>query len=213
MNETPTRTWLKEVETLLEELQPVLQQNIRTLKHDLKPEGDLLKNLLQTEIEKQEAIVERIEESKNRLKFLIYDPDPKKPDEPIEHELEDDTGFIVSMPNGKKIGCTNASDTYSKTLIELGITRVMEKVKDLKLCKNGIPLVDTHKHHKYIDNHPRHDLKRAYTPYIYEHEGETYYIFTSMSNPDKEKLLLKIAKLLSETLEIDRPENAELHSG
>ncbi|MDE0316635.1 MAG: hypothetical protein OXM61_17250 [Candidatus Poribacteria bacterium] len=208
MNETPTNTWLKEIYDLLEELKPVLQQSIRTLEQDLKPEGDLLSNLLQTEIERQKALVERTQRGKERLQYILYEPKNQKNPiiiDPDTDEIDPDTKFIVTMPNGKKIGCKSASDTYSKILIGLGIKRVMEKVKDLNLSKNGVPLVTTDRHPKYVDNHPEHSLKRAYTPYIYEHEGETYYIFTSMPNSDKEESLLKIAELLNETLEINCP--------
>lgn len=207
MNETPTNTWLKEIADLLEELQPVLQQNIRTLEHDLKPEGDLLKNLLQTEIEKQEALVKRIKEGKERLKYLLYEPKNQKNPiviDPDTDEMHPDTEFIVTMPDGKKIGCKHASDTYTQTLIGLGIARVMEEVKKLKLCWCGVPLVDTDKHSKYVDKHPTHNLKKPYHHNSYEHECKTYYIMTNMRDNKKEEFLLEIAKLLNVSLEIER---------
>ncbi|GEM_PF-1453133 len=210
MNETPTKTWLKEIVKLLEELQPVLQQNIRTLEHDLKPEGSLLKNLLQTEIKKQEALVERIKEAKERGKYLLYDPDPKTSDE--SDGIHSDTEFIVTMPNGKKIGCKDASETYSKTLIGLGITRVMEQVKDKNLYHLGIPLVDTDKHSLY---ERKRDGKRRGNNlgcFPHEYEGITYYIMTNMDNDDKEKFLTDIAKLLNVSLKIDRPEKESISS-
>ena len=88
MQETP-ETLLEETSELLDALAPVVQRNIDALQHNPNP---LLQHLIQQEIERQDSLLQRVEEMRERLNGYLNPREevPQPGDVPQQDEVVDD---------------------------------------------------------------------------------------------------------------------------
>lgn len=157
------RELLTETSNLLEDLEPILQRSISSLKEDINPQTGMMRCLLQAEIEIQQEVLERVEEMHGRVSDFL---DPELPEFP-----EISGPLRVTMSYGTVICRRYGSDTFVEAIEEIGI----EKVKRLPILINGIPLVATHNNH----------------PYTTKKLGD-YYIIVHTSTPKKVEILRRI---------------------
>ena len=134
MNEE--RNLLTEASNLLEDLEPILRKGIDSLYYDLNPQTGMLQQLLQQEIELQEELLARIQETSGRIDdFLNPDQDLIHPAGPLN----------VIMSNGEQIRLRYGSDTFIEAIERLGI----ERVKRLGIKYGQFPVVGTEPHRYY----------------------------------------------------------------
>lgn len=102
---------------------------------------------------------------------------PPPPDPPSWNR-----GLLVTMPNEEKINHKVAASTFTEVIEKLGI----ERVRNLELQVNRIPLIST-------AEHPAYDQRKS---------GQ-YYIMTNTDTKTKKRLLEEIATELRESLKVE----------
>ena len=102
--------------TLLEELKPLLQENVGRLQQEARQQEPLMQRLLETEIASQEALIPRIRESVEHLQAILSE----KPTPPQNLSVP----LVVTMPDGETIAESTGIDTFIKVIEMLGIERV-----------------------------------------------------------------------------------------
>ena len=155
MQET-SETLLEGTSELLNMLMPVVKRSIDALQHDPNP---LLQHLIQQEVERQEDLLQRIEEMKGRLQEYLNPPEETAHQDESESDLplieitggpspigrlpagavrRGDYPLEVTIPDRNlQICCPKGIDTLIKVIKELGI----EKVRAFGIMSHGIPLI------------------------------------------------------------------------
>ena len=166
-----TITRLRGICELLEELKPLLQENISRLQQEGRRQEPLIQRLLEPEIATQEALIPRIQESIEHLQATIL---PSKPIPPQNLDVP----LIVAMPNGEMIAETRGMDTFVNVIEKLGI----EWVRSLGIVavqSRNLPLISD-----YED--PQQSQRRS----------GSYYIASNNSTSQKKKWLDEIERRL-----------------
>ena len=170
-------TLINEISNLLEEIIPVLDRNIQMLQNDINPQGGALQYLLQQEIENQVELLKRTRELQESVEGHL------KPEPSIRLARRRFNGDInVIMEDGQEICHSRASETFAEVIEKIGL----ERVKNLDLTLNGIPLIATYKH-------PTYSQTKSGTYYIATHCSTTTKI--ERLNEIKHRLILSIEVL------------------
>lgn len=164
-----SNTLLNETSDLLEELIPILDRNIQMLKNDIDSQGGALHFLLQKEIELQESLLQRSKELNESVKRQL------KPQPPIRPPRQHVGDLTVIMEGGQEICHVRVSKTFVEVIEKIGV----ERVKNLDLILNGIPLIATYKHSTYSQT-----------------ESGNYYITTHCNTTTKIERLKEIKRRL-----------------
>ena len=130
MKEKP-ESLLEETSELLDRLMPIMQRSIDALQHDPNP---LLQHLTDQEIERQESLLQQVEEMKERIRNHLDPPEPiPEQDEPEDHirleilrkgDRSGNSAWRVTMPNGELIQCCYIKDTFDEVIRQIGVERV-----------------------------------------------------------------------------------------
>ena len=179
-----TTTRLHGICALLEEIKPLLQENVGRLRHEARQQEPLMRRLLETEINSQTALIPRIQESVEHLQGILRSEPPAPPCLNVP--------LVVCMQNGETIAESTGIDTFIKAIEMLGIERV--KALDIIAVQNrNLPLISD-----YED--PEHRQKW----------GSGYYIAMRNTTQQKKKWLDEIANRLG--VEMTVIANPKTHS-
>ena len=196
MQETP-ETLLEETSDLLDALAPVVQRGLNALQHDTNP---LLQHVVQQEVERQEGLLQRIEEMKEKLHDHLNPPeDEQESDLPLT-EITGGPSPVGPLPAGAtrrqrnplavtipdrnlRICCPKGIDTLIKVIKELGI----EEVRAFGIMSHGIPLIAIN----YYDGPHQTQVGR-------------YYIAGNSSTDTKVEQIKEIARCLNIRLDVEQ---------
>ncbi len=167
---------INETSNLLEEIIPVLNQNIQMLENDVNPQGGAVQYLLKQEIESLNSLLQRTKEVNENVKRHLKSEPPVEPPRsriPTRRHAGD---LTVIMEDGQEICHSRVSETFVKVIEKIGV----EKVKTLDIIINAIPLIDTYQH-----------------PIYSQTKSSNYYITTHSSTNTKIERLNEIKRRLN----------------
>ena len=130
MKEKP-ESLLEETSELLDRLMPIMQRSIDALQHDPNP---LLQHLTDQEIERQESLLQQVEEMKEKIHNCLNPPEPVPEQDELENRISleilrkgnrsGNFAWRVTMSDGEQIQCRSIKDTFDEVIRQIGVERI-----------------------------------------------------------------------------------------